>query len=204
VVAARPRSDAELALALALPAYLLHGLIDIDWDFVAVSGLVFLVAGALAGRPPPAERARAPSLAVALAAAGIAVAVAASLFAVWLGDRWARQAGEALATPRRALDLAKRARSVNPLATDPVFVQALAEQELGRLGRAHGYYLEATEMQPENPQAWFALGQFELGLGCARHALVRFERFYELSPQDPGVAEKDKALKLVNSGTPRC
>src|SRR5213076_1583857 len=43
------RRGHELALALILPAYLLHSLVDVDWDFVAVSAPAFLAAGALAG-----------------------------------------------------------------------------------------------------------------------------------------------------------
>jgi O-antigen ligase len=50
VVAGRRRSGAELALWLALPTYLVHGLLDIDWDFAAVTAPVVLVAGALAAR----------------------------------------------------------------------------------------------------------------------------------------------------------
>ena len=45
------RRGHELALALFLPAYLLHSLIDVDWDFVAVAAPAFVAAGALAGRP---------------------------------------------------------------------------------------------------------------------------------------------------------
>ena len=33
VVRGRRRPGPQLALALALPAYFLHGLLDIDWDF---------------------------------------------------------------------------------------------------------------------------------------------------------------------------
>ncbi|MBA3841929.1 MAG: O-antigen ligase family protein, partial [Actinobacteria bacterium] len=40
--AARP--GPELALALVLPAYLVHSLVDVDWDFAAVSVPAFLVA----------------------------------------------------------------------------------------------------------------------------------------------------------------
>src|SRR5207302_9988435 len=43
------RRGPELALALLLPAYLVHSLVDVDWDFVAVSAPAFLAAGALAG-----------------------------------------------------------------------------------------------------------------------------------------------------------
>ena len=48
----RRRQGPELALALALPALLVHSLVDIDWDFAAVAAPVFLIAGALSGRLP--------------------------------------------------------------------------------------------------------------------------------------------------------
>jgi len=206
VARARRGSDAELALSLALPAYFLHGLLDIDWDFLAVTGPVLLVAGALAARALPARRF---SPAAALAATGVGLAAFLSLFAVWLGDRWSGDAYSALATPERALTLAKRARSVDPVAVDPLFAESLAQQELGELTLARDALLEATVVQPENAEAWFTLGEFDLRtigqpVGCARHALVEFERFYELNSQDPAVTEKDVALKRVNSGVPRC
>lgn len=206
VAVSRRGSDAELALALALPAYLLHGLLDIDWDFLAVTGPVLLIAGALAARAPPAPRF---SPAAALAGAGVALAALLSLFAVWLGNRWSGDAYSALDRPAHALMLAKRARSIDPLAVDPLFAEALAQQELGRLTLARNALLEATVVQPENPEVWYRLGEFDLRtlaqpVGCARHALDELERFYELNSQDPAVKEKDVALRRVNSGVPRC
>ena len=89
IVRSRRRPGPELALALALPAYVLHGLLDIGWDFAAVSAPVFLIAGALATRP--SERPH-PSPAAVLMASGAALAIVFSLFAVWFGDRWTGQA----------------------------------------------------------------------------------------------------------------
>ena len=70
------RRGHELALALVLPAFLLHSLVDIDWDFVAVSALAFLVAGALVGKAPVRRVSLYPMLAAAgaaLLAFGVAV-----------------------------------------------------------------------------------------------------------------------------------
>ena len=163
VGAARRRAGPQLALALALPAYLAHGLIDIDWDFAAVTAPVFLIAGAVAARPAEARRLSAPAV---LACGGVAFAVVCSLFAVWLGDRWTGQASEALDRPAHAVALAKRARSVNPLAVEPLFVQALAEQLRGNLGRGarpppggdaapareQGDVVRARRVRPRRPQ----------------------------------------------------
>src|SRR5215211_5176870 len=49
VAAAGPRR--ELALAFFLPAFAVHALLDLDWDFLAVAAPAFLAAGAVAGRP---------------------------------------------------------------------------------------------------------------------------------------------------------
>ena len=201
VGAARRRPGPQLALALALPAYLAHGLVDIDWDFAAVSAPVFLMAGAVAARP---ERARRLSASAVLVGAGVGVAVIFSLAAVWLGDRWTSQASE-FETPARAVTLAKRARSVDPLAVEPVFTQALGEQLRGNLGEALGLLQEATRLQPENAETWYWLGEFDLVVrNCPRAALRELDRFTQLNPQDPGNKEYDRALKLVNSGKAVC
>jgi tetratricopeptide (TPR) repeat protein len=196
-----PRDAAELALALALPAYLVHGLLDMDWDFAAVTAPAFLAAGALAARTAPVRR---PSPFAALAATGVALAVLSSFLLPWLGSRWAGDAESALDRPAHAIALAKRARSVNPLAVEPLFVQALAEEVRGHKQRAYALLREATRIQPKNPEAWFRLGDFALTEGCPRLSLPPLEKFTELSPQDRGGAEYNRALAAVNSGKPRC
>ena len=62
----------------------------------------------------------------------------------------------------------------------------------------------ATELQPENKETWYALGVFYLDRGCPRAALPRLERFTALDRQDRGNKDYDRALALVNSGTPTC
>lgn len=199
----RRATDPEMALALALPAYFLHGLLDIGWDFAAVSGPVFLVAGALAVKAAARPRG---SFSTGLAAAGLALAALSSLFAVWLGSRWTGQAENALGVDSaRAVTLAKRARSVQPLSVEPIFVQALAEQLQRHYGATLGLLRKATRLQPENKETWFALGEFDFRVRhCPRIALRELERFTELDRQDPGNAEYARALAQVNSGKPTC
>ncbi|HWB23742.1 MAG TPA: O-antigen ligase family protein [Gaiellaceae bacterium] len=212
VLGARRRSDAELALWLALPVYLLQGLLDINWDFAAVTGPVFLIAGALVAAPIPERRV---SPFGALIATGLALVLLASLSAVWLANRWVGDSESALTNPAHAITLAKRARSVDPLSVSAVEAEALAwtvaagsapthKVSLLDYNKAYSLYLKWTQLQPEDPNGWLSLGEFALGRNCPQKALPAFERGIVLDPYNSDYAAKDKALKLVNSGKAVC
>jgi tetratricopeptide (TPR) repeat protein len=201
VRAARRRDAAELALALALPAYLVHALLDIDWDFLAVTAPALVAAGAVAARPAVGRR---PSQFAGLIGAGVALAVLSSLFAVWLADRWTNESIAALDRPARAIELARRARSADPLAIDPLYWESVAENARGRPREAYALLRKATEIQPQNPEAWFRLGDFAYTSGCPRLALPALEKFAGLDPQDRKGSEHQAALDAVNSGKPSC
>jgi tetratricopeptide (TPR) repeat protein len=193
------RRKHELALALLLPAYLVHSIVDIDWDFVAVSAPAFLVAGALAGGP---QSRRVSAFGSALAT-GAAVLLFGVLLLPWLGQRWSDQAIVA-STPAQTISLAKKARSVDPLLVEPLWWQAGAERDPRK---AEALYAEATRVQPENAQTWLYKGRFELDYGCARAALQDFYRFNALDPKarpSNGPDDYRRALDLVNSGKPTC
>ena len=204
--AVRGARDHELALALVPASFFVHGLVDIDWDYLAVAAPAFLAAGALAGR---SQRASEPSLFPNLATAGVALAVCASLLLPWLGDRWTSDAeGAVVDRPAHAAALARRARDANPLSVDPILVQALAEEVRGRPRVELGLLEKATQVQPENKETWFRLGDFWLNeRRCPRHALPALEKVTELDPQarpSQGGDAYREALRLVNSGKPRC
>jgi len=196
----RGRAGPELALALMFPAFLIHSVVDVDWDFAAVSIPAFLAAGALAGRPVPLRRVSGFAV---VAVAGAALFAAGALYLPWLGARWTADA-EGASDSATAVRLAKRARSVDPLNAEAVWAQALAAP--GYL-RQLALYALATRMEPENPQWWVLKAQFELASGCARAALVDFYRFNALNPYaNPNAGPNDyrRALALVNTGRPRC
>lgn len=214
VVAGRRRPGPQLALALALPAYFLHGLLDIDWDFAAATAPVFLIAGALAvrrsGRPRPRPT-------VLLAASGVLVLLVCSLFAVWLGNRWAGQAAAAVGVDNgRAVTLARRARSIDPLLVEPLYQAALAEGGIAAAARtqaarrealaaALGFYKQATRVQPDNALEWYNLGWFELNvLKCPQAAYPAVSRFTVLDGQSPNNVIYAQTLALVNSGKATC
>ncbi|HKU59284.1 MAG TPA: hypothetical protein VJP39_06735, partial [Gaiellaceae bacterium] len=62
-------------------------------------------------------------------------------------------------------------------------------------------------VQPHNADAWLFKADYELGLGCARHALADFYKFNALNPYaapNEGPNDYRRALALVNSGKPVC
>lgn len=187
------------ALALVPVAYLLHGLIDYDWDFVAVTGPAVFAGAALLARP---GRVAGRSLPAGAAAVALAGAVCVSLLLPWLSQRDTLNAlGE---DPSRVIALTQSARSYDPLNVDAVFGQADAEASLGHLARAERLFLDATRIQPDNAETWFRLGQFEYQQGCPYAALPHLEKFTELNPQDPAGALYNEVLKKVNAAQGRC
>src|SRR5262249_19090672 len=79
--------------------------------------------------------------------AGSASAPLPSLSAFGLGTGGTGQAEEVLGTnTARAITLAKRARSVQPLSVEPLFIQALAAQLQRRYGETLGLLREATRL----------------------------------------------------------
>ena len=197
---------AGVALAVLLPVYLLHAFADIDWDFVAASAPVFVAVGVLlaAGRPVREPRGR-PALAAATGV--VALAVLYSLTAPWLSQRKVEDAYAAIARNdvAEAASAARQARDLNPLSVEPLWAWALADARRADPSRTLERYREATELQPENSDTWFALGAYELGIGRFRDAYVHLDRAYGLDPYGPaglpgGVL--DQARAKVNAGLP--
>jgi O-antigen ligase len=195
------RRGAELGLALLLPAYLFHALVDVDWDFVAVSAPAFLAAGSLVGRP--AER-RVGAFAL-VAASGCALLVFATFLLPWLGRRWADEG--LAASPARAISLSNRARSVDPLLVEPFWGKAYAAGQLGQAQRAFDLYVAAVRRQPRNPLTWRMAGEYAFDQGCFYQAYVYLERYTELDPNNrasEGADDYRTALDRVNHHAYRC
>jgi hypothetical protein len=198
------RRGNELALALLLPAFLVHALVDIDWDFASVAVPAFVAAGSLAGRPP----ARRVGIFQLLPAAGVALVLVGALFSPWLARRYSNDAlSEAFTKPKHAFTLADRAHSLDPLLIEPLWAKALAADTKGQVQRAFRYYVEAVERQPRNAQTWRAAGQYAWDLGCPYQAWKYLERYTELDQKarrSAGGATYERALKLVDARKYRC
>jgi hypothetical protein len=177
-----PEGSAAVALAIAPALWFAHALVDFDWDFVAVTGPAFLALGVLAAAGVPARRVRAPLAAVGVAALALAAAV--SVATPWLSQRSVRDVGSAI--DRGDLDgaaaSADRARSLDPLSLEPLFARARVDEKRGDDDAALAAYLDATQLQPENPEAWLELGLFEFDRGYRCTAYVHLNRAYTLDP----------------------
>src|SRR5919201_489046 len=115
-----PRGRATLALGLAALVALVHSVIDIDWDYIATQGPLFVIAGVLVSRPAEVRRMR---VLPALATAVLCLAALYSLFAPWWSTREVNAAYKEVSKSQdlskhraAALADAKAAHSLNPLA----------------------------------------------------------------------------------------
>ncbi len=185
--------------------------IDWTWVFPGVAVIALLAAAWVAGRGPftetPPARAqgevgRIPArlragvrspLRAGAAAAVLLVAVAAA-WTAWQPLR-AQNAGQAALKAAqdgdvaRARELAADARDRNPVAVEPLFQRSIVERRAGDTRAGLAALTEAVRLQPENPDPWLRLAEYELtvmnraqqGLEAARTAVF-------LDPRSPQAA----------------
>jgi hypothetical protein len=171
-----------LALGLGVLGFVLHALLDFDWDFVAVVAPFLVSAGVLLGSGAPLVHERRWAL-VPIPAA-LAFAAAFSLLTPWFAQRATDSALASLEAgrPAQAARQAHDARSLNPLSLEPLFVEAAAAEQLGDLGAARDLYLKAVDLQPLNWMAWYELGAFWVSVKNHEAAVPPLERAVELDP----------------------
>ena len=173
---------AALTLALGALGFALHSLVDFDWDFLAVCAPFLISVGVVLGRGAVAGTRR-PALAPIPAV--VVLAAAFSLLTPWFAQRATDSSLAALEAgrPAQAAARAHDARSLNPFALDPVFLEAAATEQLGDFAAARSLYVKAIDRQPLNWRAWYELGAFEAGLGNDQAAVRPLRRAVELDPQ---------------------
>ena len=189
VCAVRRLSGAERGAALALvalpAAYLVHALVDYNWDFLAVTAPTMVALGVLAGagRSAAPARMRRPLLGVGVVL--LAGAVLVSFSFPRLADREERRSTRALVSADfdRALDHAQWARFFNPVSADPLFARARVAERQRIPWRAQRAYIAAVELQPDNPETWYTLGIFMFAVQKNLCAAYRFlNEAYTLDP----------------------
>jgi len=169
---------AAAALAVALPAFLVHSALDYDWEFVSLCGPLFFVTGVLlaTGRTPLRTRRRPVwALATVLVAWAALYSVAAPRVAAGRVENAYSQIDRGAVED--AVASARSAHSLNPLSVEALLAWASAEEARGRLQKARDLYLRAVDLQPLNWYTWYQLGRFDIEvLGedtAGRRALAR-------------------------------
>jgi tetratricopeptide (TPR) repeat protein len=187
--------EAALALGLVVPAFLVHGLLDYDWDFVALAGPLLFVIGFLlaAGREPVrVGRHYAWVAAVALVAlAGLYSIAAPRIAAGRVDDAYSHIERGQL---EQAASSAKGAQSLNPLSIAALQAWASVEEDAGKLARARELYAQAVDLQPLNWASWYQLGLYDREVlghdDAARRELLRARQL------DPHNCQVLKSLAL--------
>jgi hypothetical protein len=202
---AGPDRSAAAALTLGLGVYLVHALVDYDWEFLAVTGPVLLVAGVLAAAGRRAVvMARRPLLP---AAAAVAAALGAlySLGAPWLAERRVDEAYAAIDRQDipEAVAKARSARRLNPLSYEPYWAMAGAALAVGDDRAALLAYEKAAVLQPENAETWYALGEYLFETGRFARACYALDLAYRLDPRGPA-GEPGGLLDQVKKKLPGC
>ena len=177
----RERMRVWLALALGAALCFVHSWVDIDWDFVAVQGPLFLAVGALVSGPAtpiPARR-----WLVSGTVAVLALAAVYSVTSPWLATNRVAAAYTAMEQnhPGQALTEARSAHAFNPLSVEALFAQALVESDANALK----LYRRARDLEPTNPETWYQLGTFELLIGRPRDAYRDLNQSYTLDSYGP-------------------
>jgi len=191
---------AAAALAAGLAAYLAHSLVDMGWEYVAVSAPFFLALGILltAGGSPGSRGRRRPIAALGIVA--LAAFTVTSLATPWLGERRVDDAYAALEQGdlATAAATADRAAGLNPLSIEPLHAGALAEELRGNLAEAERLLRQAVELQPENGETWYELGRFEFeSRGELRLALRHLDRSYALDSFGPAGPVLDEVRAAI-------
>ena len=187
---AGPQRRVTLVLALVPGCFLLHSLVDISWDFVAVAAPALVALGALlalraapAGSPPrPGSRPL-----VALAGLALALAAVASLAVPWAAARKVEASYAALDRGQvaRAARLARAAHGLDPFSLAPFRAWAGAALAAGDVDAAVRVYRLAIARRPASGPLRYELGTIYADAGRWREAYSALNDAYSLDPWGP-------------------
>lgn len=190
--------DIAVALFAGAVGWMVHGLVDWDWDIpgVTVPALIFL--GVLVGTPwrprseaPVVDRAtgtRGTLLALACVAAGLLIVSAAlpMLADQKASNAQAVSANAGAAELRDAAAEANLAARLDPTAIRPLLAASAIAQGRGRLLEAREHLLEAVDRQPYSAAAWQRLLELALKTADRQGARAAARRLLELDPIGSG------------------
>ncbi len=216
-MAAGRERDVAVALFAGAAGWLVHGLVDWDWDIPGVTVPALLFLGVLVGGPwrpragPAALRSQTGTRGVLLALACVAVGLLVVSAALPLAaDRKASSAPAVSpdASPaelERAAAQADLAARLDPTAVRPLFAAAAIAEGRGRLLDARRFLLEAVDRQPYSTFAWQRLLELALKTADRPGARAAARRLLQLDPIGSGTRALAGRLALFEvpvSGSP--
>jgi hypothetical protein len=186
-----------ITLFAVVLAFGVQSAIDWTWFFAGVSIPALLCAGWLAGRGPLATpvgvtATRKPILQRPFAGAAVIALVALALLGSW--SIWQpRRAADALSASLNAADsgntaaaftAARDAARADPVAIEPLQILSSLYSAVRDPVAARAQLVQATRRQPDNPQTWLWLGQFDRVTGQPRRAIGSLEHALALDRTD--------------------
>jgi tetratricopeptide (TPR) repeat protein len=185
------------ACALAVAAYwLAHASLDWFWTYAGVTAPVFALLGSAAAPGPKAEAGRAPTWLRRLATAA-ACLLAVSVFPPYLSERYVDAAfggwREDLEAARTDLD---RARSLNPLAIEPLMAEGAILRAADQDSAAIAAFEAAAAERPEEWAAHYFLALLRIGDDpkAAREELAQAR---ELNPLSADLVELEQRIETA-------
>jgi hypothetical protein len=186
-----------MVMAIVVVAFGVQSAIDWTWFFSGIAIPILVCAGWLAGRGPladPVGRAgsRAPILQRPGAMGVVTAVVALALLMAWVTWQPLRSADALSASLNaaasghsgQAFTDARDAADIDPVSIQPLQILATLYAGAGDIHSARAELVEATQRQPDNPEPWFWLGQFDLAHHQPRLAVADLSRSLHLNRYD--------------------
>ncbi len=183
--AAHAERQGLMAAALVALAFGIQSALDFTWYFPGVTIPALMCAGWLAGRGPLTapvgrRRERPPLLTRPGAAFGLTALLAVALIGAWLMWQPLRStqqlvASENAATNPVAFADARAAASSDPLSLEPLYRLSALYAGIGDPRSARAELIKATQLQPQNPDPWYPLGDVDYGHDNRRAALSELD-----------------------------
>jgi hypothetical protein len=167
--AAGAERDALITLAALVVGFGVQSTLDWTWFFAGVSVPALLAAGWLAGRGPlgaPVAARRRSALDRPAAVIAVPVVCALALLGSWMVWRPLHSAqlisSVENGSAANSLSAVEAARSADPLSLDAYQALSAVDAAIHRPVQALAALTKATQVQPDNPNAWASLAQYQV------------------------------------------
>jgi O-Antigen ligase len=204
------RTGALAGAAAGFVYLFVHGSVDWLWDFPALGGLAFALAGAAAGTrgesESPHAAARAPrgrrAVGAVLAGAG-AFALAAAAVPLVSQIQIERASRTWRADPVRAVRLLDDAAAVNFVSDRPYLIAGSIARRVGLQAEADRAFSKAVGRNPFSWYGWLQLSLQDWALGERRRARAAVARALELNPREFVIKRVAAGMRRGRPETPQ-